>query len=725
MAEDEQSAIDLVLLPKMSVAELREICNNLKLHVSGKKSVLVERISVELKKDLEYSNVKVDEIILYDDEDDDEIISSEKDDINSKIDKLITKKLEKSLTLSEDINEDDIESIDIQFNEEESNVFVAEIIVDEEVDNDVIISNPTKQKITKNILDTSPNVITIPSFKNLKLNKKILGAVFAVLLLVGGTVFFVLDNDNNFTPKELNYGDKMNFNVEEARITVMGDDMVKIFRDASGNVLEDACGELEISMTGIGYVSVSNEEKISTDTLGRSGFYTAEKKLDHKLDVDFEGKTWRDIDECGNLGWSMSGNSLDMTTTSWTELETKELKRTKTDLTFVDIENKITNLQSVTYGLDGFGDLSILLPILTLPMKPIELNSFFGDRLLSEGTKSTEDETWNSDWHWTVGSEFKSANHGLVRTINIYHSEIGKCFGHANIEIQVKENSPWPIRQEVDILIDKNTQNNDCNFLVSSAADSILPDGKLTIRLTMGEYMTVTGDTPIEWGKEYLKPDAFDDRPRSSDKKKWIDSMPDESEIRTFNLEDAKNCLINNHSNSEATIAIIDGGYIWQAYWKNSEDSPDFQWNISWVDPEDKSGWLLLNGINSEECTILNSGNNAQGEINWNKDSIPDTPTISLLENRILDSSRYPDLHDLISNSQNIWNYNTELGYRLSVSEESELLSIIPIDLIDGQVSMTATRQWSNLGKENTVSLGINAQTGEMLGWYYLQTQSE
>ncbi|MDC1419817.1 SAP domain-containing protein [Euryarchaeota archaeon] len=708
MSKDDHSTFDSDLLSEMSVAELRDICKKLELHVSGKKSVLIDRINSVNDHKNNSINDEIDELILIDDDDD--VINIPENEISKKIDELILQQTPKSTVRK--LIEDDEKSINLPSENDDSEVFVAEII-----------QSDISKKVDKiiDIEDNSPTVITLPSLKNLKLDKKVIGAIFAALLLVGGTVFFVINNDNSFSPRSLKYGDEMNFNVEEAKITILGDDMVKIFRDSSGSVLEDACGELEISMNGVGKVSVSREEKISTDNLGRSGFYTAEKKIEHTLVVDFEGKTWRDVEECGNLGWSMAGNSLDMITTSWTELEAKELKRTKTDIIFEDIENKITNMQSVTYGLDGVSELDVLLPVLTLPLKPIELKSFFGDRSLSEGSSSIGDESWNSDWEWSVGKEFKSSNHGLVRTINIYHSEIGKCIGHANIEIQVKENYPWPIRQEVDILIDKNAQNNECNFLVSSATDSLLPDGKLTIRLKMGESSSVTGTTPIDWGKDYLKPEAFDDRPRSSDKKKWIDSMWDESDLRSFNLEDAKQCLINNHPSSDISIAIIDGGYIWQASYNHPENSINSQWNLSWVDPDDKSGWLTLDGIDSEDCTIINSENNAQGEINWNKDSVPDTPTLSLLEQRILDEKRYPDLHDSIANSQNSWNSDVKMGYRLSVSEESELLSLIPIDLIDGQVSMSGTRKWTNSGKDNTVSFILNAQTGEMLAWYLLQ----
>ena len=239
-----------------------------------------------------------------------------------------------------------------------------------------------KQKDVKD--DSASMVITLPSFRNINFNSKSIGAVFAIILLLGATVFFVLNNDNSFSTKPLNYGDEMNFNVEEARISIVGDDMVQIFRDSSGGILDDACGELEINMIGEGKVSVSKDEQISTDSLGRSGFYTAEKTIEHDLVVDFEGKTWRDIDDCGNLGWSMANNILEMSSKSWTELADKDLKRTDTDISFIDIESEETNLQIVSYGLEGLGDLDLLIPILTFPLKPIELHSFFGDRSLSK-----------------------------------------------------------------------------------------------------------------------------------------------------------------------------------------------------------------------------------------------------------------------------------------------------------------------------------------------------
>ena len=700
MSKDADDSFDGDTLSRMTVVELREICKNLQLMVSGNKSVLIDRIlefNGNEEGDIEVEN---EQVLLLEDDDD-----IKEHNIGDAVDKLIVKN---NISKDDEIPKQNA-TLDL-LEEQEKDVLEAEIFVEE---------NTLKPEIMGKD-DSASMVITLPSLKNINFNTKALGAIFAIILLLGATVFLVLNNNNSFSAKPLNYGDEMNFNVDEVRVSIIGDDMVQIFRDSSGGILDEACGELEINMAGEGRVSISSDEKISTDSLGRSGFYTAEKKIEHDLVVDFEGKTWRDTDDCGNLGWSMANNILNMDSISWTELEDKDLKRTNTDISFTDIENEVTNLQIVTYGLEGLGDLDLLIPILTFPLKPIELHSFFGDRSLSEGTSSKNDQDWNSDWEWTVGAEINSKNHGLVYPITIHHVEIGKCIGHANIEIEVKANNPWPVSQEVDILIDKDTSNSDCNFLLSSAAETILPDGRLTIRLVMGESKTSLGATPINWGKEYLKPETGEDQPRTSDKKKWSDSMWDESDIRIFNLETAKECLMNNHSSSDAARAIIDGGYLWQSYWEYPDNFNNPQWNLSWVDPEDNSGWIVLSGNSSLDCKIINSNNNDNGDIIWNRPAIPDTPSLNLLEKRILNYDRYPDLNPLITSNQNSWDSEIKIGYRLSVSDDNELLSILPINLGEGQVSIIGSKNWIESGKEHSSYFAMNGETGEMLAWYHI-----
>ena len=708
MSKDDHDLIDEETLSNMTVVDLREMCKNLQLMVSGNKSKLIERIIESKGLEKPKKELEIEQVLLLEDDEEETIVKQ--NNIGDAVDKLISKTIQSS-----DDTEKNSPTLNLLDKEEENEILEAEIFVEENSENKTY---ERAEKDTKE--DSASMVITLPSFRNINFNSKAIGAIFAIILLLGATVFFVLNNDNSFSAKPLNYGDEMNFNVEEARISIVGDDMVQIFRDSSGGILDDACGELQINMIGEGKVSVSKDEQISTDSLGRSGFYTAEKTIEHDLVVDFEGKTWRDINDCGNLGWSMANNILEMNSKSWTELADRDLKRTNTDISFIDIESEQTNLQIVTYGLEGLGDLDLLIPILTFPLKPIELNSFFGDRTLSEGSTSKNDQDWNSDWEWTVGSEINSKNHGLVYPITIHHTEIGRCIGHANIQIEVKANNPWPVSQEVDILIDKDSSDSDCNFLLSSAAETILPDGRLTIRLVMGETSTSLGKTPIEWGKEYLKPETGEDQPRTSDKRKWTSSMPDESEIRIFDLETAKECLMNNHSTSDAALAIIDGGYLWQSYWKHSDDSTNPEWNISWVDPDDNSGWLILNGNSPSNCKIKSSGNNDEGEIIWNNKAIPDTPSLNLLEQRILDSDRYPDLFPFIASNQNSWDSDIEIGYRLSVSDDNDLLSIIPVNLGEGQVSIIGSKSWTESGKNHSNYFIMNGETGEMIAWYHL-----
>jgi len=708
MSKDDHDLIDEETLSNMTVVDLREMCKNLQLMVSGNKSKLIERIIESKGLEKPEKELEIEQVLLLEDDEEETIVKQ--NNIGDAVDKLISKTIQ-----SNDNTENNSPTLNLLDKEEGNAILEAEIFVEENSENKIY---ERAEKDTKE--DSASMVITLPSFRNINFNSKAIGAIFAIILLLGATVFFVLNNDNSFSAKPLNYGDEMNFNVEEARISIVGDDMVQIFRDSSGGILDDACGELQINMLGEGKVSVSKDEQISTDSLGRSGFYTAEKTIEHDLVVDFEGKTWRDINDCGNLGWSMANNILEMNSKSWTELADRDLKRTNTDISFIDIESEEANLQIVTYGLEGLGDLDLLLPILTFPLKPIELNSFFGDRTLSEGSTSKNDQDWNSDWEWTVGSEINSKNHGLVYPITIHHTEIGRCIGHANIQIEVKANNPWPVNQEVDILIDKTSSDSDCNFLLSSAAETILPDGRLTIRLVMGETSTSLGKTPIEWGKEYLKPETGEDQPRTSDKRKWTSSMPDESEIRIFDLETAKECLMNNHSTSDAALAIIDGGYLWQSYWKHSDDSTNPEWNISWVDPDDNSGWLILNGNSPSNCKIKSSGNNDEGEIIWNNKAIPDTPSLNLLEQRILDSDRYPDLYPFIASNQNSWDSGVEIGYRLSVSDDNDLLSIIPVNLGEGQVSIIGSKSWTESGKNHSNYFIMNGETGEMIAWYHL-----
>ena len=124
MSKDDQSTFDSNLLSEMSVAELRDICKKLELHVSGKKSVLIDRIiSVNNHKNISIDD-EIDELILIDD--DDEVINITENEISKKIDELILQKTPKSTVRK--LIEADEKSINLPSENDDSEVFVAEII---------------------------------------------------------------------------------------------------------------------------------------------------------------------------------------------------------------------------------------------------------------------------------------------------------------------------------------------------------------------------------------------------------------------------------------------------------------------------------------------------------------------------------------------------------------------------------------------------------------------
>ena len=61
----------------------------------------------------------------------------------------------------------------------------------------------------------------------------------------------------------------------------------------------------------------------------------------------------------------------------------------------------------------------------------------------------------------------------------------------------------------------------------------------------------------------------------------------------------------------------------------------------------------------------------------------------------------------------------------LSVTEDNEILSFLPGDLGDGKVTMAATRDWEENGRDMSLELAMDAETGEMVLWYLIDRSTE
>jgi hypothetical protein len=667
------------------------------------------------------------------------------------INRLISRVESKDSLVIEDNSEEKKVTEELKIVEEimEAEIFEAEIIEEpailEKEEHSLILDEEDSwgstefTEVKKEFIGTNEDIekpsltITLPSLDILKTYWPQISAVFVVILLVGTGVFYFLSSDSSFQARPLNYEDSMTFTLSDGLIELEGDEMVSLLRDSlPDTAIQDACNRLTVNIGGTGSIEIikgNNDEithpedktvtdlqgTVSTkDAYGRSHL-TVQQRVTHSLTVDLEGKTWRDTNVCGNLGWSLSGNQLEMTTDIYDELAEHSILRSESAISFTDIDGARTDANIVTFGVDGFSNLDGIATLLTFPLTPIELHEFFGDIKLESGMTSDDLSDWNNDWKWSVGSEQRKDGYGLVYPVEISHTEVERCLGRMNIDILVKNGVPWPVEQIVDVLIDKDQGTSDCSFIESTATDAALPEGTLRINMKMSEITSDSGSKSISWGSTYVsRPGPGEDKLSESAKKDWSTAMWDESEIRSFSLEDAINCLRANHSNRDITVAIDSDGYIWQGIYSYNEDSNGGfeEWNLSWVRSDETSGWAIVR--QNDECSFDDEGRD-DGEVIWNQDAIPSTHTLKNLEARILDSNRYQDLS--LSLGDNQWSEGSSFGYRLSVSEDSDILSFLPGDFTEGQVTVAGSREWVDSNRKHNINFAMDAQTGRMLAW--------
>ena len=750
MADEESYTFDS--LSKMMVFDLREICKKEELSSSGNKAELIVRILGHFSSDNE------NDVLLLEEESSESQKSSanieEKNedirtskDIDDAIDRLISRVESKDNLVVDDISEgkDVVKEPEIVEEIMEAEIFEAEIIEEpitfekeepslilEDEEDPWSLENKEVKDVSENLLEEKEDqpsmTIVLPSIDIFKKYWQQISAVFMVVILVGAGVVYFLSADSSFQARPLNYGDSMTFTLSDGEIILDGDDMVALLRDnLPDTAITDACNKLTVGLAGTGSISIvegdlsqinhpidRQESELlgvinAKDAYGRSHL-TVQQEITHNLEVDLEGKTWKDTNVCGNLGWSLSGNDLLMTTNLYNELTETSLLRSESIISFTDVEGATTNANVVTFGADGFGNLDGIAPILTFPLAPIELHDFFGDIKLKSGMTSDSISDWNKDWEWSVGSERNTADHGLVYPVKISHSEVERCLGRMNIDILVKNGVPWAVEQDVDILIDKDQSTSDCSFIESAATDAVLPEGTLTVRMKMSRISSDSGSDSISWGATYAgRPGPGEDKLSTNAKKDWSTAMWDESAIRSFSLEDAISCLRANHSNRDVTVAIDSDGYIWQSVYSINEVE---EWNLSWVRSDETSGWAIVSKSNNA-CSFDDEGRD-DGEVIWNQEAIPSTHTLKNLEDRILDSNRYQDLS--ISLGENQWSEGSSFGYRLSVSEDNDLLSFLPV-IDEGQVTVAGSRDWSESNRKHNINFAMDAQTGRMLAW--------
>ena len=747
--------LDRDSLSTMKVSELRSLCKEKGLLISGKKEELIARLLGD-KAPASTSENKVTSSSSEQDKDDaiDRLLSRiESGGAGESLEEVVESAPTPEEVIEAEVFEADIvqaetephldEGADLFLESDEEEITPVtkqpELILDEEeVDawSGGVIADETEPTLVASEIDSDTEeasiTITIPSLSSIQFSPKVIAAVTISALILGAIAFtFFMQQDSSFQARTLHYGDSMQFDILSSSIDVEGDDMVSIFRDAASGPLDDACGELSANIvSGVGSISIRNGDPANIihpsdkqysgavnalDAFGRTHL-TAEKVINHEMNIDLSGKTWRDEGECGTVGWILDDNNLDMTTRAWTDIGDKQLIRTGTDLTILNSENQATNLEATTFGLESISGLGVVSSYVFLPLTPLDLYEFFGDESLTSGAKSEA----GSEWSWSVDKEINDNDHGLVYPISMSHPEFDDCNGHIRIDMLVKSNVPWPVEQTANIVIDKSQKSSDCGLIETSLSDAAIPDGRISISFKMRAMKggINQGSNAIDWLVDYTsKPGPGEDRPGTSAQRSWGAAMPDESSIRSWDLESALECTLANYTTSGVATAIEQGGYVWSA--STNVLNSNIRWNMSWVTEDERAGWTVVEEDNGG-CSLIDDDNMDDGTVQWNRNAIPETLTMNSLESRLLSSSRYPGLNTHINDGTGGWDDGVEYGYRLSVTQDNEILDLIPINLGEGAVSVNVQKSWTDGNNRNhDVVCVMDAENARLLGWYH------
>ena len=694
-------------LEKRTVADLKVLLEAMGLPRSGKKSELIDRIIDSLRLDHQ-DTVQSDE------------------DIESEIEEIVED--EGFLILEEDevesietTSEDTSPPIEPEVEEDSNEVIEATILEAVIVDS----STPNPRSESRNKPKTS-----VSSSDRKKSNQALfLGTLLLVSVLVGGGYWWTwMQDQQTFAVEPARYGDSMEFTMTGGSVQVNGNDMVALLRDNTGSALEKACGDLAITMNGMSSIAYRDAptseigDPTDRDNAGatetRDGYgrihLAAERSLSYDLLADLSGRTWTtDGSRCSSsLTWEMNANSVDISVTSWEELTEATTIRSEATIDFVTPDGERSMLQNTAFGGTGITAIDDVLPLLLQPAVPLDLRSIFGSILLEEGLTGTAD-----GWDYTVEAT-QRVNGEILVPIKMEQPSIATCLGHAKIDLLVREATPWPVEQKIDILIDKARESSDCSWHESAALDFAVPDGQLVITYTLRESTFTAGERAIVWGDLYnSRPGAGEGIPNTQ--AQWDGHMPDESTIHSFTVEEAVECLMNSSAGNGVRSALNNDGYLYKMHHTN--DGAEESWNLSWVDPESDAGWTLVrsSGI---DCTVVNDGTLAPSDApEYNLNAVPNTLSIAEMQSRMMDPSDFLGATQILMDGGALRS-DVELTSRLVVTQDTGLLDFID-DIDEGEVTFTASRSWSDGASEHSFDLIMDAERGRMVGW--LQTTTE
>jgi len=699
-------------LVALKVADLKSMCKDAGLKISGRKQELIDRLLESFASD-------DDDILLLEEDDASHQSTEEEAEIEEEV--FEEEVFEAEVYVAElDVESDDDILIDDEDEIFEAEVFVAELFEEEEFE-------PTPLQHSR------PNRLTGGSLLGSLTSKSTIATFLVILIIAGGGYWWWTNNLDPFVAEPIEYGDEMNFAISSGSFDVEGEDMVRELDNRLNGALSEVCEKFNVDFTGNGNIAVAkggHSELLNPSDTNLVGvvqardaygltFLAVEQELNHQLSATISSKTWLG-DQTDNLCsvpvGPISGYSFEQNSKSWTELTSKALLSTHSSVT-LDNQGEKTVVEALSFGVPD-DTLSDLMPELLLPLKPVELTPIFGNSLLEEGQTGT-----SGNWRWVVGGVI-SVGGEMGLQVNMAHTEVEGCVGRANMVLYLVPSSPWAVQQQVDIRLEKSRYDSpDCGVLAEYLLDRALPEGSISLQYTLVRTSDSSGEGMIDWQSSYGNRPG-DNSGALSGNENWGSSglhMPDRSDDRQWPLEQAIACIANQTSGAEeASAALATGGYVYRAIDDRSHGPTE--WNVSWVDDND-AGWVIVEE-RPENCFVIDKASIGQDDKPAHRrESIPTTASLQQVEERIIDPNRYPMLAPDITVSGSLSN-DTSIGYLLTVPPEaSDLLDLID-GLQDGSVVVFGQREWTESGMDYTLSYVIDGETGRLAGWVKTSTNA-
>ena len=565
-----------------------------------------------------------------------------------------------------------------------------------------------------------------------------IAAVFVVVLILGAGTWYYFNNQlEPFTADTLRYGDEMTYTISD------GDFMASEgFLDLVLDQIEtedDIC-KLRLLFDGSGDVSISNggsSELVSQTSLDRLGAVSAKGgqgmdwlTVESVSEYDFSAFTIQrhlrssipGSSACSDFPASVSGTA-DLTSTQWTELRDRASIGTAVDWNLNVEDTYQGNL--MTFGVGGIlGDLDTLSPGFSMLLQPVELQELLANDYIDDGATGSR-----LGWDWRVLGTETLGSTEMWKIVATNQDVQELCLGSASMTLLVEEGNPWATKQTVNVVISGSDSNRQgCSTTTKLLGDYVLPDGELTMSHTFQKSSLSRGSKGLEFGLSYdARPQANELSPNDDELNDWGpngEHMPDESTLRTHNLEAAIDCLDYLQSSASGAVAALDdGGYVWRAI--DQQYATSTQWNISWIATDDIAGWVTFNmtGTPSQENCQFDKKGSYDETVSYNREFIPKVLNMSTIEESLLDSTRFPTLTSNQGLFTSTGNYHpeTRVGYLVVVpgSGINTILTNIG-DATDGASTVDISRDWTEDGWNKRFNLIADATDGRIIGWNYV-----